>query len=445
MKVLRILVLAMLPLSFLASAEASELSFPEVWNHIAGNTPSEKAVKSELEAAQLGAARSQRHWFPVLYLDAKGYDTNDPGAALFSKLSQRQISPADFSPTLLNHPDAQLIEKVTLGLNLPLYEGGVRVANSEIAQIQARAKALEAQATQQGVFLETARSYQNIAIEERILKSLNHLDKVLSEILSRYRLGSKANPVGYSGLLGLQGLKNRISGLQLEKQAKIQTYYGALTKMAGEQSGALPDKWQPRAEGIIEFAHAHLKSAMVAKPLGSLRLQSMETAALASDQMASMEKARFLPRVGLFAENSLTHGNRDTSSSQTAGAYLQWDLFSASNFGSIKQAQASSAAAHARVSEARLREDIEVLGSQQATRALEESLKLLIDSARLLAEQTEVAKKLFNSGAMNALQFAEVLNRRADLLAAIEQAETEYLNTPNYPRQSFRRGQRHHH
>ncbi|MGK5087310.1 TolC family protein [Bdellovibrionota bacterium FG-2] len=422
-------VLSLLPLVALASAPP-ELSFSDVWSHIAGQTPSEKAVASELEASLIAAARSQRHWFPVLYLDAKGYDTNDPGAALFSKLSQRQISPSDFSPDLMNHPGAQLTEKLTLGLNLPLYEGGVRKAHAQIDQTLVQAKGLEEQATKQKMYLETARIFQSLTIEARALKNLSQLEKVLIEILARYRLGSKANPVGYSGLLGLQSLRNKIAGLMLQKQAKMATYYGALRKMSQDASNALPEKWEPQDEDVIEFSRNHLNpmAATEMKNPGSLRLQSMETAALASDQAIAIEKAKFLPRFGLFAESSLNHGSRDTAVSHTGGAYLQWDLFSASNFGAVHQAQAASAATHSRVQEAKIQEEIQTLGSKEASGALEKGLKLLTDSARLLEEQTEVARKLFKGGAMNALQFSEVLNRRADLLSAIDQTETQYLN-----------------
>ncbi len=422
--------------AFLNSSDSlaqSELSFSEVWARVEGNTPSEKAVKNELDAAVTGAARASRHWFPVLYLDAKGYASNDPGAALFSKLSQREISAADFSPTLLNQPDAQLSERVALGVNFPLFEGGMRVAQTQIAQIQVQAKELEEKATKNAIYLEVARAYQSIAIQERATKGLHELDKLLSDVLSRYHLGSKSNPVGYSGLLGLQGLKNKIMGSHAEKRAKISAYYGAITSMAS----GLPEKWTPRDSELISFSQKYFTSvsgdsragdAPTAARLGSLKFQSMEVASQASDRMVTLEKARFLPRVGLFAESALNHGDRGTGVSHTAGAYLQFNLFSASDYGAVHQAQSSSLAAHDRIDEAKLHETIEVLANREATKALEEGLRLLGDSSRLLAEQTEVAKKLFNSGAMNALQFAEVLNRRTDLLSALENAEIEYLN-----------------
>jgi hypothetical protein len=45
----------------------------------------------------------------------------------------------------------------------------------------------------------------------------------------------------------------------------------------------------------------------------------------------------------------------------------------------------------------------------------------------LLKEQTVNAMKLFRSGMLSALQLAEVINRRVDLIENKNKAETQYL------------------
>ena len=59
---------------------------------------------------------------------------------------------------------------------------------------------------------------------------------------------------------------------------------------------------------------------------------------------------------------------------------------------------------------------------------LEKNLVLLEKSDNLLKEQTQNAMKLFRSGMLSALQLAEVINRRVDLIDNKNKAEAQYLD-----------------
>jgi outer membrane protein TolC len=402
----------------------AEISFPEVWAKIEAHSPSEKAANYELDAAQTAESRSGRHWFPVIYGDARAYSTNDPGISLFSTLSQRAIAPTDFSPGQLNHPPSATYGKYTLGANLPVFEGGTRVAQHNAAEKMAAAKDLQRKAVQIGIYTEAAKLYGNVLTEIERRVELDSLNESIDTIISKYKLGAKENPVGYSGLLGLKNVKNRVSGARVENSSKIDSVRGALAQMAE----TLPEAWQPKSLGIAEFVKRYLSSEDDSgKGKISYRVATMQEMAAAVTESEKTERAKFLPRVGLFAEGNLYSGNRDTATSYVGGAYLQWDLFVAPNIGAVKQAESTAAAADAHAVEARLQEDIENQGSLRAAGALESNLKILEQSSALLSEQTEVAKKLFLNGSMNALQLAEVLNRRIDLINAFAEAKTQYV------------------
>jgi hypothetical protein len=63
-------------------------------------------------------------------LSGQSFISNDPGTALFGKLSQREIKNSDFMADSLNHPATSLYTKTAVGVNVPLYEGGQKVALS---------------------------------------------------------------------------------------------------------------------------------------------------------------------------------------------------------------------------------------------------------------------------------------------------------------------------
>jgi outer membrane protein TolC len=143
------------------------------------------------------------------------------------------------------------------------------------------------------------------------------------------------------------------------------------------------------------------------------------------DQAKDGEKAKFLPRLGLFAQGDLYGGNRAAATSYSSGAYLQWDLFSAPNFGAIGQAEHQAAAAQAKADELKNKLASDHVAAESGAKASERSLTLLDESADLLEEQTQTARGLFRSGSINALQLVEVLNRRADLLVNRAQVELQ--------------------
>ncbi len=405
------------------SGAGEKVSFSEVWRKVEAGSPSRKAAEQELETARVAAERSGRHWFPMLYLDGRVYNTNDPGLSLFSTLAQRQMAPTDFSPDRLNHPDGLTYGKATVGMGWSLFEGGLRVSQRSAAEKMKAAREMQVGATRVQIYAEAARVYGTVAAEEQKRRELESLDEALDQVITRYRIGAKENPVGYSGLLGLRSVKNRVSGAIAENSAKTGALRDALDKMAT----GLPDGWQPEMESVEAYARRYLAVKEVPRAGSSYQVESYALMAEAAREARGAELAKFLPRVGLFAEGNLNRGNRDTATSYVAGGYLQWDLFVAPNIGAVKQAESAAAAAEARADEARLHESIQSEGSRQAALALETNLKVLQDSSALLSEQTDVAKKLFLNGSMNALQLAEVLNRRLDLIVSFAQAKAEYL------------------
>jgi hypothetical protein len=95
---------------------AETLSFSEVWQKVNAASPAQQGAQLKAESVEEGLASAQLHWMPKLYLEARTYRTNDPGNAFFGLLEQRKVESSDFSPDLLNHPDAQTFTRGAVGL-----------------------------------------------------------------------------------------------------------------------------------------------------------------------------------------------------------------------------------------------------------------------------------------------------------------------------------------
>jgi outer membrane protein TolC len=402
------------------SSAKEDMDFRKIWSLVETTSPSLQAVRQEAQALEIAQARAASHWLPRVFAGGRAFATNDPGASFQYSLQQRQIGMADFVPASLNEPGSAAFEQLTLGLDLPLYEGGMRSAQAQAAKKGAEAKNWEAKAIWLKEYARAGENYAALLVLGEQNQQLKTLKDHVSGVLENYTIGSKSNPVGYSGLLGLKNLRNRVEGLLAENEAKISAKTNDLRAMASE----IPMNWQPKPEQTRPFlARTFTQPQTENAPAAVLAARSgAEALEFAKDG----EKARFLPRLGAFAQGDLYHGSRATATSYTSGVYLQWELFSAPNIGAVNQAGLQAAAAQARTVELQRKMQADHATALAAASATEKNLSLLDESAALLEEQTRTARNLFRNGSINALQLVEVLNRRADLLVHRADAQLSF-------------------
>lgn len=397
-------------------------NFDELWAQLYQNSFQQKAVVQEKEANQLSLDRAKRHWLPRAYVSGQWFSTNDPTQVFFNNLGQRAIEQADFIPNELNNPSRSQYRFATLGLDLPLYEGGMKENQKSLFSTLVKASELEMAAKKTEEYAELGRQYGGLLMNSQYSIQLLELQNGLKKIISNYQVGSQSNPVGYSGLLGLKGVNNRIEGLLHEVNMKIENSKKWITVKTDVNTSWKPDL----DENLNAFLTRHLTQTS-ASPFSSL-LMAQEMKAETLEYMKDMEKARYLPRIGLFAQGNLYDGSRDSSTSQTYGLYLMWDLFNSDSYGRVGEAQAKAMVAESKIKAGKQDEKIMLDQLQEAKTTLEKNLELLTDSEKLLKEQTLNSMKLFRSGMLSALQLAEVINRRVDLIQDKNKAEGEYLN-----------------
>lgn len=404
------------------SAQAEQISLKKVWSEIFQSSPGFKAAQLESQAAVEAKDRTSKHWLPRLYIDARTYQTNDPGQSFFGLLEQRSLKQSDFNPDSINHPDAETFTRGALGVDLPLYEGGMKQAQYELQSHLALSQDHEALNMKVEQYSQVAKAYGSLGVLDQQKQKLLALKQVIDRLLKSYQLGSKSNPVGYSGLLGLKSLSNRIQGLLVQYEAQSKAHYQALNEMGFKDSN-----WSPLFDNSVSFIEKYF--AVTSSESSSFKIDSMKEKSIVAQEASNMEKARFRPRVGAFAESYLFNGNRDSANGYTAGLYLQWSLFNPADYGTNKEAQIKSMAAQKYTEAMEQKEKAEKYALDQSIVALKQNISLLDDSQKILTEQSQVAENLFRNGTINALQFVEVLNRRVDLITQQADAGLNLLET----------------
>lgn len=386
------------------------------------NSLAQKAANESVSAAVLVQERSTKHWLPKVYLTGQSFLSNDPGTALIGKLSQREIQNSDFMADSLNHPATSLYTKAVIGLNLPLYEGGEKVAVSKAMTFMSEARASEARAVGNEFYAEVVKNYligKNLALEKSdLLKSKTTIDS----IISRYQIGNKSNQLGYSGLLGLKSLKNKITGLLDENNAKKLATEKALTELSGSKVN-----FKFSENSSLESLIKEYLSYSEINYIPSQKVQSFYLNAKSAVEVIDAEKSRNLPRIGLFGEGYAFNGDRATGKGYTTGIYLNWNIFSGNDYGASSEAIHKSKAAQYLAEATEQKERVEYEGLKDGLDAINHSLLLLKESENYLEEQTKISHNLFKNGLINALQYVEVLARRVDLIKSKSSAEAELI------------------
>jgi outer membrane protein TolC len=415
--------LALYAFSNVAMAQTTATkSFEDIWSSLYQKSYQQKSAQQDKISNELTLERANRHWLPRAYVAGQWFSTNDPTQVFFSNLGQRSIQQADFIPSDLNRPGRKNFTTGTLGIDLPLYEGGMKSAQASMFDSLVKASELEVKAKRTEEYSELSRQYGGALVHAQNGALLSDLKNSLQKIISGYQVGSQSNPVGYSGLLGLKGVDNRIEGMSYEfemKRVNAQKWIDTKTQST--------ENWSPDLNlHLKDFLNTNLTQTSSISYSTMMLAQELKVKTL--DDAKQMEKARFLPKVGLFAQNNLYDGDRSTTTSQAYGVYLMWDLFNSDSYGRVGEANAKSMAAEAKLNASKQEEKIMLSQLLESKTTLEKNLVLLEKTDGLLKEQTVNAMKLFRSGMLSALQLAEVINRRVDLIENKNKAETQYLD-----------------
>jgi len=403
---------------------AAEMQFHQIWEKVRLNSPSQKAAVSEAKAAEISKNRSSRHWFPTIYADAKAYTTNDPTVTFMSNMGQRGVTQEDFIPDNLNNPGTGNYQKGTLGLDLPLFEGGAKTEAAKAMEKLAEAKKYQSSSIYLNEFSTAASAYGQIIVLMKIREELNAISGRVDAVLANYQGGLRSNLVEYSGILSLKTLQNRIQVHLSENESKTAALRNYLEKMAGD---SLPKGWLPYTEDILAYSDNYLKAENLSAD-GSYRIKAYKAMADSSANKAEAEKAVFLPRIGLFAETNIYNGDRDTGDSYTAGFYIRMNIVSPMDYGAVHQAELESDASKYRAKDAKLKGEIELNRLYTFSDILKKNIALMKENSSLMNELVRNSQKLFSSGSIKAFQLVDVFSRKTDLIINLAGAEEEFLN-----------------
>lgn len=410
----------------LSLAQTNILTLDSVWSQVDETSLAQESGRAQVESLKITEAKSKRHWYPRVYLNAQTYKTNDPGASFFGLIQQRALESSDFSSSFINQPDSEIYTRGSLGLDLPLYEGGIRSSQKDMVKLQLLSSERQNQQIKIDQFASVAKYYGLIQSFDLTKQSLIKLKETVNLQLKKYQLGSKSNPVGYSGLLGMKSLVNRIQGLINQLDGQVQGYKKSLNEM-----GLKNLSWSTESKDTLSYIEqlsldTNINSEKIVNS-DSYKIESLNLSSNAIDLSTKFENAKFLPQVGAFAEGYVFNGPRDTADGYTAGLYLRWNLYDPNVHGSVKEAKLKSLAYSKSIEAMAQFEKAEKVALIENLKSIKQNYELIKDSDKLLIDLIKTSQTLFNNGSINALQMTEVLNRRVELILQMNQLEAQMI------------------
>ncbi|WP_353662921.1 TolC family protein [Hydrogenimonas sp. SS33] len=225
-------------------------------------------------------------------------------------------------PDKLNYPDARNHFQEKIQYKIPLYVGGRLMKYGEITDKMTTISKLDRQKILNEKLFETRKTYYNISLVENFIKNLNVILKNVEELEDTVKNMVKEGYALDIDLLQVQTKKADV--LRMINQAKLNR------DLAYQYLSFLVDD---KVDSIVvldnDVPMPHMKrDEMLAR---NIDIQKAHTGLEVTDLAIGVEKSKFLPTVGAFAE----YGSADNTflndftdkDAYTVGVQLKWNLF----------------------------------------------------------------------------------------------------------------------
>jgi outer membrane protein TolC len=295
-----------------------------------------KAGRSMVESRQAEAEAHRGLRLPTVSLNAQGLRTDEPMMAFGLKLNQARISPMDFDPSRLNHPDPVTGFGGSLVVQQALYAGGRIQAARQAGALAAQAEGASQGFREQEAALAVVEAYFGVQVAEQALRAVEDT-RTWVQGLEAF-VGAR---VEQGLMLASEAQRLRAFHAQVDAQrAEVIRQAQAARSGLGLLTGSGP------VEGPLATPLAEAAPQATAKGTRG-DLQAADLQARAAGQAAQAAKGSLRPEVGLeLGAGTMRQTLHQGGNWTWAAVGLKWKVFSAPD-----QAKARAASAQARASE----------------------------------------------------------------------------------------------
>lgn len=260
-------------------------------------------------------------FLPEVTASYSAFYTNDPLSAFGFKLEQRAVTPADFNPDVLNHPEAKGYYNAKLEVKQPLLNADMLYAR-KAAKLQTELYGYSSVRTRQYVVFQVQQACLQLALayeaEDVLKQALNTANAAYKFADNHYQQGL----IQKSDVLNAEVQVNTVETDLAKAKSNIQNASDNLSLLMGAPTGVL-------YKLNVELQFTQQVALPTTVPQTRPDLMAMQKAITASNMMIKSDKTSFIPRLNAFGNFQYNDSRLAGfgANSYFAGLQLSWDIF----------------------------------------------------------------------------------------------------------------------
>jgi outer membrane protein TolC len=410
---LLLMLLTLVVASFSYAAE--QLSLEQAIETSLRNNPGLKAADAQIEAADAAVLRSASAFLPKVNVAETWSRSDNPLMVLGTKLNQEIVTPADFNPLVINHPEPLSNYNTRLSVVQPVFNGGREYIGRTQANLAKDASIQDRERARQETVYNVVKAYYGLLLAREYHKvSLQSLETSQANVKlaeARYRAGAVLQSDLLRAKVQLAEVKEMLTrsenGIRLA-EAGLNFAMGVPQGSAYEIAGSLSAK-ELKAE-----VNAAIDEATARRP----DLLSMNLNRQNAEKSVSQARTEYLPSLNLMGQvdwNSDKFAGSDAKS-WAVMAMLQWNLFDGLVTRSkVKEALAASSRMKSLEEQTRSAVELQVRQAYYNLAASADRIAATASSIQEAEEGLRIVQKRYETGMTT---FVDVLGAENSLIRA---------------------------
>ncbi len=308
------------------SYAAESLTLQQAIETALRNNPGLKAADAQIAAADAGVLKSASGFLPKVTLSETWSRSDNPLMALGAKLNQEIVSPADFSPSIMNNPEPLSNYNTRLSVMQPVFNGGREYIGRTQAALARDASVQDRERTRQETIYTVVKAYYGLLLAREYHKVALQSQETSQANVTLAEARFKAGAVLQSDFLRARVQLAEVREMLTRSENGIKLAEANLAFSLGAPQGT-----EYELEGALEVQPTPIDvNAAVDEATGKRPdLISMDLNRQNAEKSVSQARTEYLPNLNLM-------GQMDWNSDQFAGssakswavmAVLQWNLF----------------------------------------------------------------------------------------------------------------------
>lgn len=329
MKLIAVYFLLVLLLTFTVAAysyAAESITLEQAVETAVRNNPGLKAADAQIEAADAGVLGSVSGFLPKVTFSETWSKTDNPLMVLGAKLNQEIVTPTDFNPAVMNHPEPISNYNTRISVMQPVFNGGKEYIGRTQAKLAMDASVQDRERVRQETVFNVIKAFYGLVLSKEYNKVAVQSIESSAANLKLAEARYKAGTVLLSDLLRAKVQYAEVKEMLTRSENGMKLASAGLNFAMGVSQGAEYDATgtltvQDFRSGINES----ISEAATKRP----DLIAMELNRRNAEKSVNLARTDYLPNLNLM-------GQADWNSNQIAGddakswavmAVLQWNLF----------------------------------------------------------------------------------------------------------------------